>query len=176
MPTDAPDRSTPSPLPATVGIAAWILPGAGYWLLGHRARGVTVGVSIVLLLFMGILIGGARVIEVPTYDHYGKSVVGTDLTDEIRGKPWSIAQFMTGPIGLAAGALSVYASRPYATPEPPGPGDAPDAVNAVRLSPGSESHSRVNEIAVLYTAVAGMLNLLVIIDSIHRAGKNLEAA
>ncbi len=31
------------------------------------------------------------------------------------------------------------------------------------------SHSRVNEIAVLYTAVAGMLNLLAMIDASHRA-------
>ena len=34
---------------------------------------------------------------------------------------------------------------------------------------GREVHARVNEIAVLYTAVAGMLNLLAIIDAAHRA-------
>ena len=34
------------------------------------------------------------------------------------------------------------------------------------------SHARVNEIAVLYTAVAGMLNLLVIIDSAARASRD----
>ena len=35
--------------------------------------------------------------------------------------------------------------------------------------PGVVSHGRVNEIGVLYTAVAGMLNLLAIIDASHRA-------
>jgi hypothetical protein len=36
-------------------------------------------------------------------------------------------------------------------------------------SPGATSHSRINEIGVLYTAVAGMLNLLAIIDAASRA-------
>jgi len=37
-----------------------------------------------------------------------------------------------------------------------------------------QSHSRSWEIGTLYTAVAGMLNLLVIIDSAHRAGQGKQ--
>jgi hypothetical protein len=33
------------------------------------------------------------------------------------------------------------------------------------------SHARVNEIGTLYTAVAGMLNLLAIIDSAYRSAR-----
>ena len=36
-------------------------------------------------------------------------------------------------------------------------------------APAAISHSRINEIGVLYTAVAGMLNLLAIIDAASRA-------
>ena len=59
-------------------------------------------------------------------------------------------------------AWSVWASKPDN-----GPGGAEP--------PGAISHSRVNEIGVLYTAVAGMLNLLAIIDAASRA-EQLRAA
>ena len=74
--------------------------------------------------------------------------------DEIREKPWSIAQILTGPIDVAASMLSVWASRP----EP-----------GLSIARGARSHSRTAELAVLYTAVAGMLNLLAIIDSTYRS-------
>ena len=85
--------------------------------------------------------------------------VATDaraLLGEVGSKPWSICQVMTGPLAMAAGAWSVQASRPVDDGEPA----------------GVLSHSRINEIAVLYTAVAGMLNLLVIIDSAARASRD----
>ena len=40
----------------------------------------------------------------------------------------------------------------------------------------AKSHSRLWEIGTLYTAVAGMLNLLAIIDSSHRAAINLATS
>ncbi len=150
----APKKPTSDPTqPVIAGVAAWLLPGMGYWLIGEKVRGVTVGVTVIALFVMGILIGGVRVLEVPTYDHYGQRIPGASLAAEVRSKPWSIAQIMTGPVAIAAGAISVR--------------EASDA---------SDSHSRVNEIAVLYTAVAGMLNLLAIIDTAHRAGQMQEGS
>lgn len=121
--------------------------------------GVTIGVTVVTIFILGLLIGGVRLLEVPTFDRAGKRM-DAGLLDEVRSKPWSIAQVMTGPIGIASGAFSIYASRP----SPVAPFDPP----------GDESHSRVNELGVLYTAVAGMLNLLAIIDCSYRAGKLAE--
>ncbi len=80
----------------------------------------------------------------------------THPLDEIRAKPWSIAQILTGPVGIIAGAGAVAASRRDANDDPI----------------GARSHSRLNEIGVLYTAIAGMLNLLAIIDSHSRAGES----
>ena len=62
---------------------------------------------------------------------------------------------LAGPMDVAASVLSVWASRPQ-------PGLA--------VARGARSHARTAELGVLYTAVAGMLNLLAIIDSAHRAG------
>jgi hypothetical protein len=177
-PQDPDDSKRPPPdptEPVIAGVAAWLVPGLGYWLIGQRSRGITVGVTVVTLFVMGLLIGGVRVLEVPTFDHAGQHMANTSLTAEVRSKPWSIAQVMTGPIGIVAGALSVDASRPDDS-MPLDPSSSSSLLGPVHLSLGNDSHSRVNEIAVLYTAVAGMLNLLAIIDTAHRAGQMQEGS
>ncbi|HXE55266.1 MAG TPA: DUF6677 family protein [Tepidisphaeraceae bacterium] len=189
--SDSSSRTIPSPL---VALAAWLLPGAGYWLLGQRSRALTVGITIIVLFVVGLLIGGVRVIEVPGYGDHGQPLVVTQdeessydgrrmvlehtteagsvppgantagwvmqvhPLDEIRNKPWYIAQILNGPINLLASWGSVVASRD----------------NAQGHAIGARSHARTNELGVLYTAVAGMLNLLAIIDSGWRATQHQE--
>jgi hypothetical protein len=176
--SDDSSRNVPVPL---VAVAAWLLPGAGYWLLGQRARALVVGVSILVLFVAGLLIGGIRVVEVPGYGDHGLPLVvqpadrnGDHLAEadpssgvtgpwvmtshpmeEIRNKPWYIAQVLTGPVNLIASWGSIAASR----------------VNPAGAPIGYRSHARTNELGVLYTAIAGMLNLLAIIDSASRAGQ-----
>ncbi|HWE07690.1 MAG TPA: DUF6677 family protein [Rhizomicrobium sp.] len=170
---EEPTRNVPVPL---VAFAGWLLPGAGYWLLGQRARALTVGISIIALYVAGLLIGGVRLVEVPGYGDHGLPLVVSGerfvesdpsipddrpraLTshplEEIRNKPWYIAQVLAGPINLIASWGSVAASK----------------VSASGATTGFRSHARTNELGVLFTAVAGMLNLLAIIDSASRAGQ-----
>lgn len=68
----------------------------------------------------------------------------SNLYKAIVDKPWFIAQILAGPITLVAALI----------------GRGPQFIM---------SHVRVNEIGTLYTAIAGMLNLLAIIDSTSRA-------
>jgi hypothetical protein len=99
---------------------------------------------------------------------------------ELRDKPWSVPQVMAGPISIAAGAASVSA----AAPAPDG-----DAVNRQKYDDGLQqpmsrhpqdqppfyrgigvlTHARINDIGSLYLSVAGLLNLMAIIDSAHRS-------
>ena len=184
--------------PALVALAAWIIPGGGYLLLRDYARGMTVGITIVALFVVGLLVGGIRCLEVPGYDAHGHKLYayylpavqdgrhvlvphtspdappsypgvtddGWVLTkrpiDEIRAKPWNIPQVMVGPLDVLADWWAIQVSRPI------------DSSNLSLGYVAVRSHSRVNELGVLYTAVAGLLNLLAIIDSSHRAG-HLEA-
>jgi hypothetical protein len=152
----------------------------GYWLIGQRTRGTTIGVTVIFLYIFGLLIAGVRVIDVPGYKEDGSRVMlpvlnerGRPVKDaenrmmrvwvmsvaplsEIRQKPWSIAQVMAGPLGIASGAASLWAAGP----------DGPTG-----HARGVRTHARIPEIAILYTAVAGMLNLLAILDSTSRAGR-----
>ena len=135
------------PPPPLVALGAWLIPGAGYWLIGQRMRGFVVGISILLIFVAGLLIGGMHVIDAPT----GLTV------PLILQKPWFIGQVLTGPVSLFAS----YLANNWGTHLDP---------HAIQQTAGvAFSHSRVNEIGTLYTAVAGMLNLMAIIDAAYRS-------
>jgi hypothetical protein len=148
--------------PFLIAAAAWALPGLGYWLIRQRTRGTTIGITVVFLFIAGLLIGGVRALEAPL-DASGKtpSFNPSRWRTEIAEKPWYAAQILVGPIGIGTTYVSTWAGQPD-----PNTGS----------TPGVLSHARANEIGVLYMAVAGMLNLLAIIDSAYRAGQLLETA
>ncbi len=177
MADDPPRSVPPSPL---VAVAGWAVPGAGYWLIGQRARGVAVGSCVLALFLIGLLVGGVRVIEVPGYNvDTGQRqldsatrlwVLQAAPVGEIRNKPWSLPQAMVGPVAVAAGAWSVAA----AGGDPRGPKDfagrpAVDATGKAVQPIGAQTHAHSNEIGSLYLSVAGLLNLMAIIDAAHRA-------
>lgn len=178
-------RQVPS---AIVAVAAWIVPGAGYLLIGDIARGLTVGITIVLLFFGGLLVGGIRCLDVPGYDAHGTKIMvsangrpGPRSTgeawilqarplDEIRSKPWSIPQIMMGPVDVICDIWSVRDSQPAELGKVDADGeDSSGASYGEGERIAARSHARLNDQGVLYTAVAGLLNLLAIIDSAHRA-------
>ena len=131
--------------PPVIGIAGWLVPGAGYFLLGDRKRGVTVGVTIIAVFILGILISGVRVVEAPNIAGPGNTF------QRIISKPWFIGQVLNGPLGIGAAIVSdQLAQSSYKN---------------------VEAKARLAEIGTLYTAVAGMLNLLTMIDASHRAAQ-----
>jgi hypothetical protein len=184
---------------AVVATASWLLPGSGYCLIGDRLRGVVAGGTILLLYILGLVIGGIRVIETPGWGDHGQPLMvvqdggyyrssdGAQTTverttessgqnepgtvgwvmqvhpmDELRNKPWNIPQILAGPVHLAACWGSVLASRPA----------SPGSTQPI----GVRSHARTDEIGSLFAAIAGMLNLLVIIDASYRAADRREEA
>lgn len=179
---------SPLAFPPLVALAAWILPGAGYLLIGQYVRGLVIGVTIIALFLAGIFIAGIRVIDVPGYDNLGfevrlrngqkidpwdRAFYNGDLAltsrplGEIINKPWYVGQILTGPICLIASKFSINAARP-ANPT------AAATNPAARVSKVAASHARIAEIGSLYTAIAGMLNLLAMIDAASRAGESDE--
>ena len=142
-----PPESNPviMPPPPLVALVSWLIPGMGYVLIGQRARGLVVGVFILLLFAGGLLIGGMHVVDAPT-----------GLAPPVLfQKPWFIGQIMAGPVTLAANYVANHWTMVYE--------------NGAKVVGVPMSHARVYEIGVLYTAVAGMLNLMAIIDASYRA-------
>ena len=152
---DAAEPVTPRPT-ALVVLAGWLVPGLGYWLLGLRSRALAAGVTILALFVAGLLVGGVRVVDLPGYREGGVKAITSDGSWTLTGrpvaavldKPWFLGQVLAGPVSLIAGYGGLVA-----------------AANQI---PKSTAH--VQEFGTLYTAVAGMLNLLVVLDAGRRAG------
>src|SRR5687767_12111229 len=117
------------PPPTLVALAGWVVPGGGYLLIGHRTRGIVIGVTILALFVFGILIAGVRVVDAPNLLDVG----WRGWVTRILQKPWFIGQVLTGPIGILAAGISHAMGTEYRA-----------------------ATSRLGEIGTLYTAVAGM--------------------
>jgi hypothetical protein len=87
--------------------------------------------------------------------------------EELSDKPWFVGQILCGPISLVAAMVSVHEARPVAVAGSAGPDGSPQQYVPM-------SHARSWEIGTLYTAVAGMLNLLAIIDSTFHMSQSEE--
>ena len=116
------------------GVLAWVLPGMGHFALGERQRGIVLFVSISVLWVAGLLIGGVGVCD-------------------REARPfWYMGQMLVAPTW---GVNSYNQSLKQRSSYPPLPNRPYDY---------EPSFGHVNEQGVLYTALAGLLNLLAMID------------
>lgn len=123
-------------------IAAWLVPGLGHWMIGQRQRGLILLVSIGFLWIGGFFIGGVSVF------------------DRREHPIWFMGQMILAPSIVAEG-WHRHLQGPDAQPARP---DAAD----IAYEP---SYGHINEQGVLYTALAGMLNLLAIMDVLYQDPK-----
>ncbi|MHC4551698.1 MAG: DUF6677 family protein [Planctomycetota bacterium] len=72
-----------------VGLAAWVIPGAGHWLIRERKRAVIIFITITSLFAAGLFIGSIGVIDqVGARIHY----IGQMLFSPVTGILGKIAQ------------------------------------------------------------------------------------
>jgi uncharacterized protein DUF6677 len=120
-------------------IAAWLVPGAGHLMLGQKGRAAILFAAIGLLWLGGLFVGGPTV-----FDRKGHPI-------------WFIGQMLIAPSILVEG---YHRSLQGPAGEPPRPDDT-----AGLYQP---SYGHVHEQGVLYTSLAGMLNLLAMMDVLYR--------
>ena len=106
-----------------VGLSAWIIPGAGYFLLRENKRAAIIFVTIVLTFCTGLYVGSIGVV------------------DPVGAKLWYVTQIMTSPLVAGLGYLAAGGHFPV--------------------------YGRPSEVGQIYTSIAGLLNLLCIVNSIH---------
>lgn len=127
------------------GLLAVALPGLGHAALGEARRGLLIGAGVLGLFIGGLLIGGV------------------DAVDSREDRLWFLAQVWVGPVAVWVdyahqNLLKIEDERGVRrTPDPVGP-------NGERAA-YSKSIGRINEIGALYCALAGLLNLIAIIDA-----------
>lgn len=156
-PTPTQQQDT-TPMDPLAGILAIILPGAGHWYQGQLKRAMLVAGGVLGLFFGGLLIGGI------------------DVVDSRQDRLWFMGQVLVGPVALATDyvhqnhfkALDPVTGQPRS----PKPGEVKDPSTgqwvvgpAGSRPPMSKSLAKMNEIGILYCTIAGMLNLIVVIDA-----------
>ena len=109
----------------TVGLLAWLIPGAGHFLLKEKKRAIIISATIVLTFCAGLYVGSIGVIN------------------PVGAKSWYVAQIINSPIVAVLGYLATTGDYPV--------------------------FGRPNEIGQIYTTIAGLLNLLCIINAVYLA-------
>ncbi len=140
------DREAMSPWqiawPAIVG---WFVPGLGHILIGDKKRGSIVAVGIIGLWLIGLLVGGITVID--CFDNT---------------EPESDRKSLSLPFFAQVGVAPTLVLTAYHRNQVAALGDRENAPGA---GAGYEpSFGRVFEQGVLLTSLAGMLNLMAVLD------------
>jgi len=147
----APRRAAPaSPWHPPAAIGAWLVPGLGHMLCGQVKRGVILLIAILALYTAGLLIGGI------------------DVIDRREDRLWFYAQMGLGPTTWILDQYHQHLDRQlqqYIRETYQDTGQIDDRVPYVK------SIGRANELGTLYCALAGMLNLLAVIDVAYRPAR-----
>jgi hypothetical protein len=155
------------PLHALLG---FLFPGAGQMARGELQRGLYAAAGVLSLFLGGLLLGGI------------------DAVDSREDRIWYFGQVLVGPIAIATDRFhqaalkaedpttgQIRSANPDEVRDTTGPRpvwrpmtDAQRAAGA--RPPSSKSVGRVNELAMLSCTLAGMLNLIIILDALvpHR--------
>ena len=142
---------------AIVGAMAWLIPGGGYFVLGDKRRGAVVLVTISLTFLTGIYVGSIGVI------------------DSLHAKPWYFAQVMNTPAVMLIGnhVAGAYRKAKNSVDEARHTGDQRAIVKAVEMMQSNtyRVYGRPNEVGQIYTSIAGLLNLLCIVNAMYLTHK-----
>ena len=131
-----------------IGALAWLLPGAGHFALQERKRGLIIFVMILLMFVAGLYVGSIGVI------------------DPVNAKPWFAAQVMNSPTVLFLGN---HVADTYRRAKQAEQRAAYGGQGQTRMISAYAVYGRAGEIGQIYTSIAGLLNLLCIVNAIYVA-------
>jgi len=112
--------------PVVIGVAAWLIPGGGHIISGHKARGLIMLGAITLTYVLGLFLGSVEQVD-PEHNFI-----------------WFLPQILAGGPTLLTMLFS-----------------SADVASTAVMGKGFDY-------GLLYTSVAGFLNLLCIMDAIMR--------
>lgn len=142
--SESPGPSTP-PGPRwslAAAFLAWLLPGLGHFVLGQPRRAVVLGTTIGTLWLSGLLIGGISVI------------------DRQEHPAWFLGQMLIAPSFAANHYRATLVRDHEGTFDPAG------------NPPFEPAYARAQEQGTLFTSLAGLLNLLAMIDVLYRESRD----
>jgi hypothetical protein len=170
--TDSPEVDLKDPIMAA--LLAWLIPGLGHWYQGRRAKAVLFFVCIMGLFSYGAWLGGGSYVDPAGQKHslgYGRAVYYSMQKTDLR--LYYLSQIGVGVPAWPAVVQAVLMNKHKKVlwggfMAPPRPIDvAPDDLNEDQPTAHELNFwlNRRFELATIFTAVAGLLNMLVIYDA-----------
>lgn len=161
-PADPVERA---PIRPEAAVLAWLYPGLGHIYVGHRRRGLLILIAATLLIVGGVLIGGP------------------DVVDRRNDRLWFIAQSGCGPVAFVLDGFRERVSPAQSYDFTPASrtddrqryaDEDPEMKRMLRRA----SIGHLNEVGTLYIALAGLMNLVVLLDFLnpHRIPSDRERA
>lgn len=158
------------------GVLAFLIPGAGHVFLGQTRRGLLMGAGVLGLFLAGMLVGGLAIVDSKSgrlenrISFYGQALVGpvAIAVDRVHQSMFKGVDLETRQVRPAGpGETLIRPGDPrngqaFTIVGPAGDGEGP----AYMRSQGKEQ-----EIGLLYTVIAGMLNFVVILDALVPGGR-----
>lgn len=180
------------PFQPLAAVAAWVVPGAGHFLLGHTRRAILICVGVLSLFASGLFIGGIACV------------------DRKENFFWFLGQSLTGPIALGVDYVHQNKFKGYNAGDLVTDTGAPRVRNSAELArlrrrpafpyetldrmamtlsdkgavsvpyfrpadqskkegpPYARSLGRANELGILFCTIAGFLNLICVVDAAWR--------
>lgn len=173
-----PQQTTTTGLNPLAGICALILPGLGHFVAGQRARGVAIAIGILGLVAGGLLIGGIDAVDSQedTVWFWGQAPVGPVVfaIDRAHQRKFKGIDVNTaGPVRRSAQPNETLDPKGVIIPinrdvDPPVAQYTQDGKVMTITNPRppyAKSLGRMNELGMLFVTVAGLLNLIAIIDA-----------
>ncbi|MFO0827539.1 MAG: DUF6677 family protein [Phycisphaerales bacterium] len=134
--------------------AGWVVPGLGQVLLGERRRGFLAMAGVMLLVITGLLVGGL------------------DSVDSDEDRLWFVGQVCAGPVVIGvsyANTALVKSGRFGRLLDAPTRRDMRGAViNSGERISSIKGLAHPNEFGTLLIFLAGLMNLVVILDALVR--------
>ncbi len=139
-------------LQPVAAVLAWVCPGLGHISLGQRKRGLLIMFGVLFLFLGGVLIGGL------------------DVVDRKKDRLWFVAQSLCGPIAFGVDLVNQYVKSPHRFDRDGTKGlSQAEQEQHVQAQHRITSLVHVNEIGTLFAALAGLMNLAVILDVLHNS-------
>lgn len=158
--TDAPNPAEAHPQSVDFAplalIGAIILPGLGHALRGEVHRGIAAAIGVLTLFLGGLLVGGV------------------DVVDSKEDQYWFFGQALVGPLAFGVDhyhqnylkVIDERTGREVRRTAYPTEGRDPAGRPIVGGNPpNTKSVTKLNELGMLTCCLAGMMNLIVIIDA-----------
>jgi TM2 domain-containing membrane protein YozV len=149
----ATDTSNDTQLNFGAAVLGWVVPGLGQIVIGERRRGIYAMIGVIGLFLTGLLIGGL------------------DCVDKDEDRLWFAGQVAAGPIALVA----AYGNNAFLKQGPP-ESKVPTPQSQMEQAAGAPPRyvtkakglAHANEFGTLLCFLAGLMNLVVVMDAIVR--------